>query len=179
MGAAALRAGKPLAVSGKNVFEVFGFYTFSFMRKSLNIIKKVNADVRKIVSDPKFQKRYLEHFAVQPMPGPLDAFAEYLREDSAKWGEVRQQRFHRQLAGRQKRQGQNRLPGLILYDHHQGPYRGVALFPQFADGLLGIRKCRPNIRQVRAVRIILDPFPAACREEISRHRTPPPCHALA
>jgi len=25
---------------------------------------------------------------VQPVPGALDAFAEYLREDSAKWGEV-------------------------------------------------------------------------------------------
>jgi hypothetical protein len=27
-------------------------------------------------------------FAVQPVPGPVDAFAEYLRKDSAKWGEV-------------------------------------------------------------------------------------------
>jgi tripartite-type tricarboxylate transporter receptor subunit TctC len=25
---------------------------------------------------------------VQSVPGPLDAFAEYLRKDSAKWGEV-------------------------------------------------------------------------------------------
>jgi tripartite-type tricarboxylate transporter receptor subunit TctC len=49
-----------------------------------DIIKKVNADVQKIVSDPEFQKRYLERFAVQPVPGPLDAFAEYLRKDSAK-----------------------------------------------------------------------------------------------
>jgi tripartite-type tricarboxylate transporter receptor subunit TctC len=44
--------------------------------------------VQKIVSDPKFQKKYLERFAVQPLPGALDAFAEYLRKDSAKWGEV-------------------------------------------------------------------------------------------
>ena len=34
------------------------------------------------------QKKYLERFAVQPVPGALDAFAEYLRKDSAKWGEV-------------------------------------------------------------------------------------------
>jgi hypothetical protein len=42
----------------------------------------------KVVSDPEFQKRYLERFAVQPVPGPLDVFAEYLRKESAKWGEV-------------------------------------------------------------------------------------------
>jgi tripartite-type tricarboxylate transporter receptor subunit TctC len=36
----------------------------------------------------RFQKKYLERFAVQPVPGALDAFAEYLRKDSAKWGEV-------------------------------------------------------------------------------------------
>jgi tripartite-type tricarboxylate transporter receptor subunit TctC len=53
-----------------------------------DIIKKVNADVQKIVGDPEFQKKYLERFAVQPLPGPLDAFADYLRRDSAKWGEV-------------------------------------------------------------------------------------------
>jgi tripartite-type tricarboxylate transporter receptor subunit TctC len=53
-----------------------------------DIIKKVNADVQKIVSDPEFQKKYLERLAVQPVPGPLDAFTEYLRKDSAKWGEV-------------------------------------------------------------------------------------------
>jgi len=52
------------------------------------IIKKVNADVQKIVSDPEFQKKYLERLAVQPVPGPIDAFAEYLRTDSAKWREV-------------------------------------------------------------------------------------------
>jgi tripartite-type tricarboxylate transporter receptor subunit TctC len=54
----------------------------------VDIIKRVNADAQKIVSDPEFQKKYLDRFAVQPVPGPLDAFAEYLRKDSAKWGEV-------------------------------------------------------------------------------------------
>jgi tripartite-type tricarboxylate transporter receptor subunit TctC len=53
-----------------------------------DIIQKVNADVQTIVSDPEFQKKYLERFAVQPVPGPLDGFAEYLRKDSAKWGKV-------------------------------------------------------------------------------------------
>lgn len=53
-----------------------------------DIVKKVNADVEQIVNDPEFQKRYLERFAVQPIPRSLDAFADYLRKDSAKWGEV-------------------------------------------------------------------------------------------
>ena len=53
-----------------------------------DIVKKVNADVAQIVRDPEFQKKYLERFAVQPVPGSLDAFADYLRKDSAKWGEV-------------------------------------------------------------------------------------------
>jgi len=53
-----------------------------------DIIRKVNADVQKIVGDAEFQNKYLERFAVQPIPGPLDGFADYLRKDSAKWGKV-------------------------------------------------------------------------------------------
>ncbi|HTP93899.1 MAG TPA: tripartite tricarboxylate transporter substrate-binding protein, partial [Xanthobacteraceae bacterium] len=64
------------------------FGLFAAAGTPADIIKKVNADVQKIVSEPEFQKKYLEPFAVQPVPGPLDAFAEYLRKDSVKWGEV-------------------------------------------------------------------------------------------
>jgi tripartite-type tricarboxylate transporter receptor subunit TctC len=52
------------------------------------IVQKVNADVQKVVGDPDFQKKYLERYAVQSVPGPLPAFAEYLKKDSAKWREV-------------------------------------------------------------------------------------------
>jgi tripartite-type tricarboxylate transporter receptor subunit TctC len=64
------------------------FGLFAAAGTPTHIIKKVNADVQKIVSDPEFQKTYLERFALQPVPGALDAFAEYLRKDSAKWREV-------------------------------------------------------------------------------------------
>jgi tripartite-type tricarboxylate transporter receptor subunit TctC len=64
------------------------FGLFAAAGTPAGIVAKVNADVQKIVGDPEFQKKYLEHFAVQPVPGPLDAFAEYLRKDSAKWREV-------------------------------------------------------------------------------------------
>jgi tripartite-type tricarboxylate transporter receptor subunit TctC len=64
------------------------FGLFAAADTPADIVRKVNADVQKIVSDPEFRKKYLERFAMQPVPGPLDAFAEYLRKDSAKWGEV-------------------------------------------------------------------------------------------
>ena len=64
------------------------FGLFAAAGTPADIIRKVNADVQKIVSDPEFQKKYLARFAVQPVPGSLDGFAEYLRKDSAKWGKV-------------------------------------------------------------------------------------------
>jgi tripartite-type tricarboxylate transporter receptor subunit TctC len=73
-------------VPGYEASVLFGL--FAPMGSPADVIRKVNVDVQRIVSDPEFQKRYLEPFAVQPIPGPLDGFAEYLREDSAKWGRV-------------------------------------------------------------------------------------------
>lgn len=64
------------------------FGLFAAAGTPADIVKKVNADVQEIISDPEFGKKYLERFAVQPIPGSLGAFAEYLRKDSAKWGEV-------------------------------------------------------------------------------------------
>jgi tripartite-type tricarboxylate transporter receptor subunit TctC len=64
------------------------FGLFATQGTPADIIRKINADVQKIVSDPEFRNKHLEPFAVQPVPGPLDGFAEYLRKESAKWGEV-------------------------------------------------------------------------------------------
>jgi tripartite-type tricarboxylate transporter receptor subunit TctC len=64
------------------------FGLFAAKGTPADIIQKVNAEVQKIVGDPAFQKKFLEQFAVQPVPGPLDAFADYLRKDSAKWRDV-------------------------------------------------------------------------------------------
>ena len=52
------------------------------------VVAKLNADVQKIVGDPEFQKMLLDRFAVQPVPGSLEGFTEFLRRDSAKWREV-------------------------------------------------------------------------------------------
>jgi tripartite-type tricarboxylate transporter receptor subunit TctC len=64
------------------------FGLFAAAGTPAGIVNKVNADVQKIVGDPEFQQKYLDRLAVQPVPGPLLAFAEYLRKDSAKWREV-------------------------------------------------------------------------------------------
>ena len=64
------------------------FGLFAATGTSADIIKKINADVHKSVSDPDFQKKYLDQFAVQPIVGSSDAFAEYLRKESAKWAGV-------------------------------------------------------------------------------------------
>lgn len=64
------------------------FGLFAAASTPADIVHKINSDVEKIVADPEFQKKYFEPFAVQPIPGPLDAFTEYLRKDSAKWGAV-------------------------------------------------------------------------------------------
>ena len=53
-----------------------------------DVVRKVNADVQTVVGDPEFRKRYLEPFAVQPIPGTLDGFADYLRKDAAKWQHI-------------------------------------------------------------------------------------------
>ena len=52
------------------------------------IVIKINADVQKIINDPEFHKRFLEPLVVQPMPGSLEAFAEYLHKESDKWAKV-------------------------------------------------------------------------------------------
>ena len=76
------------------------------------------------------------------------------------------------LAAREKRQGQNRLPSLIFYHHHQRQIILVAvLFSQLSDRVLGIRKCRRYIRQVCVTRMVLDPIPSVYRKGISWHRT--------
>ncbi len=64
------------------------FGLFAATGTPADIVKKANSDVQTIVREPEFHRKYLEPFAVEPVPGPLDSYADYLRKDSAKWGEV-------------------------------------------------------------------------------------------
>ena len=64
------------------------FGLFAAAGTPADVIRKVNADVQAIIGDSDFRTKYLERFAVEPVPGPLDAFTEFLRKESAMWGEV-------------------------------------------------------------------------------------------
>jgi tripartite-type tricarboxylate transporter receptor subunit TctC len=52
------------------------------------VLVKINADVQATINEPEFHKKFIEPMVVQPIPGSLEAFAEYLRKDSAKWVKV-------------------------------------------------------------------------------------------
>ena len=64
------------------------FGLFAPARTPTVIVAKINADVQQIINDPEFHQRFLEPLVVQPLPGPLDAFAAYLKTESAKWAKV-------------------------------------------------------------------------------------------
>lgn len=73
-------------VPGYEAGVSFGMYTPAGTPPE--VVRKINADVQQIVNDPEFHKKFLERFVVQPLPGPLDAYAKFLHEDSAKWAKV-------------------------------------------------------------------------------------------
>jgi tripartite-type tricarboxylate transporter receptor subunit TctC len=73
-------------VPGYEAAVSFGLYAATGTPK--DIIKKINADVHKVVSDPEFKTKYMEHYVVQPVPGPIDAYDAYLNKDSAQWAKV-------------------------------------------------------------------------------------------
>jgi hypothetical protein len=78
------------------------------------------------------------------------------------------------LAAWPKWQGQNPFSALIHHEHHQSQIVVAAFLAQLLDYVLGIRKGRRNIWQIRTIKIILDPILSVYREEILRHRLPLP-----
>jgi len=73
-------------VAGYEAAVSFGLFGPAGMPNA--IVTKINADVQKIINDPEFRTKFLEPQVVQPMPGSQDAFAAYLRKESAKWAKV-------------------------------------------------------------------------------------------
>jgi tripartite-type tricarboxylate transporter receptor subunit TctC len=73
-------------VPGYEATVSFGLYAPAGTPRE--IVTKINTDVQQIIKDPEFHKRFLEPLVIQPLPGPLDAYAEYLRKESAKWSKV-------------------------------------------------------------------------------------------
>jgi tripartite-type tricarboxylate transporter receptor subunit TctC len=73
-------------VPGYDAGVTFGLYAPS--TASREVIKKINTDVQEIIKDPEFHKKFLDPMVVQPVPGSLEGFAEYLHKDSEKWAKV-------------------------------------------------------------------------------------------
>jgi tripartite-type tricarboxylate transporter receptor subunit TctC len=73
-------------VPGYEASVAFGL--FALARTPPAVIAKINADVQKVVGDPEFYNKFLKPLVVQPLPGSQQAFAEYLKRDSAKWAKV-------------------------------------------------------------------------------------------
>jgi tripartite-type tricarboxylate transporter receptor subunit TctC len=53
-----------------------------------DVVARLNADVQKVINDTEFRSKFLEPQVVQPLPGSLQGFSAYLRDESAKWSKV-------------------------------------------------------------------------------------------
>ena len=53
-----------------------------------DIIKKINQDVAKIISDKEFAKEYLVSQGLEPILGTPEQFAAFIRSEKVKWGKV-------------------------------------------------------------------------------------------
>jgi len=56
-----------------------------------DIVKRVNADMRKVLNDPETVKGMLAAGA-EPMPGTPEEFGAFLQAELAKWGKVIKER---------------------------------------------------------------------------------------
>ena len=52
------------------------------------IIKKINQDVIKVMSDPAFAQQYLAAQGLEPITGTPEQFAAFMRTETKKWGKV-------------------------------------------------------------------------------------------
>ena len=73
-------------VPGYDASVSFGLFALS--RTPRELLVKINADVQQVINEPEFQAKFIEPMVVQPIPGSLEAFAEYLKKDSVKWAKV-------------------------------------------------------------------------------------------
>jgi tripartite-type tricarboxylate transporter receptor subunit TctC len=64
------------------------FGLFGLSRTPRELLVKINADVQQVINEPEFRAKFIEPMVVQPIPGSLEAFAEYLKKESDKWAKV-------------------------------------------------------------------------------------------
>jgi tripartite-type tricarboxylate transporter receptor subunit TctC len=52
------------------------------------VVEKVNAEVRKILADPAFQKRFLEPQMFEPMASSPEEFGQYVKAEIPRWAKI-------------------------------------------------------------------------------------------
>jgi tripartite-type tricarboxylate transporter receptor subunit TctC len=78
-----------IAESGLTDFEAISWFgLFAPGGTPHEVVVKINAEVRRIFSDPEFRKKYLEPQFFVPMTSSPEEFAAYVRTDGQKWGRV-------------------------------------------------------------------------------------------
>src|SRR5215204_649989 len=65
-------------VPGYDASVSFGLFALS--RTPRELLVKINADVQQVINEPEFHAKFIEPMVVQPIPGSLEAFAEYLKK---------------------------------------------------------------------------------------------------
>lgn len=53
-----------------------------------DIIRKINGDVTRMISDPAFAEKYLAAQGLEPIVGPSEQFVTFIRDETVKWGKV-------------------------------------------------------------------------------------------
>ena len=66
-------------VPGYEATVAFGLYAPAGTPQP--VLAKINADVKRIISEPEFRQKFLEPMVVQPLPGSMAGLADYLRKD--------------------------------------------------------------------------------------------------
>jgi tripartite-type tricarboxylate transporter receptor subunit TctC len=64
------------------------FGLFAPANTSREIVARINADVRQIMSDPELRQRYLTPQLLEPILGSPDEFRQFIAADARKWGKV-------------------------------------------------------------------------------------------
>jgi tripartite-type tricarboxylate transporter receptor subunit TctC len=53
-----------------------------------DIVKKINQDVTKVISDRAFAEKYLAAQGLEPIIGTPEQFSAFIRAETVKWGKV-------------------------------------------------------------------------------------------
>lgn len=73
-------------VPGYEAATWFGLATTG--RTPRDVVMKINADVRKILSDPAFRAKFMAPQMFEPMASSPEEFAEHLRSEMRNWGKI-------------------------------------------------------------------------------------------